>query len=395
MLAAITPLMLAAAPPAPEPLWEMVPAVPGHADPCALPPAQWGTAFPEGAMVVADRNYVSIGTKELMWNGIPIDEPTLRSYLHAVATLNPRPRTFLYGVGVDCTELQRVAALIDAESGCTPRDCIVIFDLPSPMMRPAPMPPAPPPPPPAMLKRASPRGSPQSWVTNDDYPPGAIWNYQQGTTGFRLRIDAAGRVIGCTVTSSSGSAPLDDATCTLLRRRARFYPAENLDGVKVESDWSSRFRWTLPTDRSPIASWAKVVRYRIDGSGEVFDCTEKSFGPAPDMFGLCRETDWNPTKGMGKSKWVEIRVTHAVDQSRLALPPAPGETLFRRSIRFAIDGGGDASDCRIVEEIGTDRLELNKYRCHTAMDYPPDEAARKPGRGVTYTISVTVTPHDR
>jgi len=111
-----------------------------------------------------------------------------------------------------------------------------------------PAPPPPPPAPPAVAKRLTPRGQPQSWVTNDDYPAGALRAEQQGTTGFRLDVDASGRVTNCTVTSSSGSSALDSTACSLLKRRARFNAAEDASGNKIPAAWSSRFRWELPKD---------------------------------------------------------------------------------------------------------------------------------------------------
>lgn len=115
----------------------------------------------------------------------------------------------------------------------------------TPPAPPAPPAPPPPPPPPRKAKEASPRGAPGSWVTNDDYPPAARRAEQEGVTGFRLDVDASGKVSGCTITSSSGYAALDNAVCTLMRRRARFSPAEDANGNKVPDTWSSRFRWVL------------------------------------------------------------------------------------------------------------------------------------------------------
>ncbi|MBO9712762.1 TonB family protein [Sphingomonas sp.] len=118
-----------------------------------------------------------------------------------------------------------------------------------PIIPPAPpAPPAPPPPPapPRIAKKVEPRGSPQGWVTNDDYPNAAIRAEQAGTTSFRLDVDATGRVTNCTITGSSGSSLLDSTACNLLKRRARFSPAEDASGNKIPSAWSSRFTWRLP-----------------------------------------------------------------------------------------------------------------------------------------------------
>jgi len=117
----------------------------------------------------------------------------------------------------------------------------------TPPAPPAPPAPPPPPPPPAVTKRVSPRGSPQDWMTSDDYPPAALRAGDQGTVGVRLDVTADGRVSGCTVTSSSGSSLLDTTACNLLRRRGRFNPQEE-GGQKVPSTWVSRFTWKLPAN---------------------------------------------------------------------------------------------------------------------------------------------------
>jgi protein TonB len=111
-----------------------------------------------------------------------------------------------------------------------------------------PAPPAPPapPPPPRVAKPLQPRGQPQSWVTNDDYPAAAMRSGDQGVTAVRLDVGPDGRVTDCTVTSSSGSSVLDSTACSLLRRRARFSPAEDAGGNKIAAAWSGRFRWTIP-----------------------------------------------------------------------------------------------------------------------------------------------------
>lgn len=96
--------------------------------------------------------------------------------------------------------------------------------------------------------KLTPRGSPQAWITNDDYPANALRAEQQGTVKFRLDVDATGRVTECTITESSGSDSLDSTACSLLKRRARFTPARDAKGNGVPSSFSSRFRWELPRD---------------------------------------------------------------------------------------------------------------------------------------------------
>ena len=84
-----------------------------------------------------------------------------------------------------------------------------------------------------------------SYVSNDDYPADAIKREEQGTVGFRLDVDQSGNVSRCIVTASSGYQSLDDATCRIMRARARFSPARGDGGQPVRDSVSSRIRWQL------------------------------------------------------------------------------------------------------------------------------------------------------
>ncbi|NML06167.1 energy transducer TonB [Sphingomonas sp. G-3-2-10] len=96
------------------------------------------------------------------------------------------------------------------------------------------------------VNRAVPTGTPQTWVTNADYPKEALQKREQGTATFRLTIGADGKVVGCTILHGSGSVVLDDTVCGLMRKRAKFTPARDAAGKPVPDMWISRFRWELP-----------------------------------------------------------------------------------------------------------------------------------------------------
>ncbi|MDG2002818.1 MAG: energy transducer TonB [Novosphingobium sp.] len=110
---------------------------------------------------------------------------------------------------------------------------------PPPAPPPIIIPPPPPPPPP---KPATPRNNPGSWATSNDYPSRALREDRAGTTGFRLTINDKGRVASCRVTSSSGHADLDQATCKNVTRRARFRKPSDGYG----NTYSNRVRWVIP-----------------------------------------------------------------------------------------------------------------------------------------------------
>jgi TonB family protein len=91
-----------------------------------------------------------------------------------------------------------------------------------------------------------PASNPGSWVTSNDYPASALQEEREGMTGFELSIDVEGKVTKCLVTLSSGSQDLDDATCSNLMSRARFYPAQDKKGKKIAGTWRNRVRWVVP-----------------------------------------------------------------------------------------------------------------------------------------------------
>ncbi|MCB2048351.1 MAG: energy transducer TonB [Novosphingobium sp.] len=125
-------------------------------------------------------------------------------------------------------------------------ETVTVAPPPAPIVLAPPAPaPAPPPAPKGPTSNPQPRGNPGSWATPNDYPSRALREERTGTTGFRVTVDASGRVIDCQVTSSSGHADLDQATCQNVSRRARFKPALE-DGQPVQGTYSNRVRWVIP-----------------------------------------------------------------------------------------------------------------------------------------------------
>ncbi|MGB3739251.1 MAG: energy transducer TonB [Pontixanthobacter sp.] len=95
-------------------------------------------------------------------------------------------------------------------------------------------------------KAPEPRGSPGRWVSQRDYPSRALREEREGITGVRLSVGADGRVTNCAVSRSSGHSDLDEATCNVLRRRARFDPATNAQGNDVPGTYNNfAFQWQI------------------------------------------------------------------------------------------------------------------------------------------------------
>lgn len=105
------------------------------------------------------------------------------------------------------------------------------------------------------------RANLNSYFSVDDYPAAALRGNEQGTTGFRLNIGPNGRVTECSVTSSSGSTALDEATCRIIMSRARYTPARDSAGNPTGSSDSGRVTWRLPPPPPPQPSriWLQMA----------------------------------------------------------------------------------------------------------------------------------------
>ncbi|WP_260483719.1 energy transducer TonB [Sphingomicrobium flavum] len=111
-------------------------------------------------------------------------------------------------------------------------------------------PPAPPAPPPPRIEPTKPRADLRSYFSTDDYPARALRNGDEGTARARLTVGTNGRVTACTITQSTGSSDLDNQTCRILERRARFTPATDDTGAKVSDTVTTPpIRWELPPER--------------------------------------------------------------------------------------------------------------------------------------------------
>jgi protein TonB len=96
---------------------------------------------------------------------------------------------------------------------------------PKPVIAAPPPPPPPPPPTPATATTSH-------QVTADDYPPVSIRLQEQGKVAIKYTIAADGSVTDCAVTTTSGKPRLDDAACTMVKKRWKFKPATQ-DGKPV------------------------------------------------------------------------------------------------------------------------------------------------------------------
>jgi periplasmic protein TonB len=97
-------------------------------------------------------------------------------------------------------------------------------------------------------RAAKPKNNPGGWATTNDYPSRALSQEREGTTSFRVTVGPDGKVTDCQVTGSSGHGDLDAATCSNVKRRARFDPALDNSGNPTSGSYSNRVTWRIPKE---------------------------------------------------------------------------------------------------------------------------------------------------
>ncbi|MDF7774344.1 energy transducer TonB [Sphingomonas sp. AOB5] len=90
------------------------------------------------------------------------------------------------------------------------------------------------------------RGTQDALMTEDDYPVAARRAEIGGRVRVRLTVGVYGFVRDCTVIDSSDHKVLDDATCAIYRRRARFDPAKDAAGRLTLGTMELTKLWTPP-----------------------------------------------------------------------------------------------------------------------------------------------------
>jgi TonB family protein len=172
----------------------------------------------------------------------------------------------------------------------------------------------------AMPRGATPASGQGGWVTDADYPAISLRNDEEGVVGYRLTISIVGAVTGCQITQSSGFAALDEATCTLLQKRARFNPATGANGVAVEGTYTARVRWKIPQEVPPPQPGTFRYSMVVETDGSQTECqvlqtsggaqSGASVGPV-----LCGKQRMDPAYKDSKGNPVRKRVTITTTQT--------------------------------------------------------------------------------
>ncbi|UKK83629.1 hypothetical protein L7H23_13790 [Sphingopyxis sp. BSN-002] len=92
----------------------------GLAETCP-PSAAWGPAAPAG--LYEPINYLYRKSDGLRWNGSPVDEAAVRTYIETIRTFAEQPIILIDDRELDCATAQRLRAYVDTRLPCTPALC--------------------------------------------------------------------------------------------------------------------------------------------------------------------------------------------------------------------------------------------------------------------------------
>lgn len=85
----------------------------------------------------------------------------------------------------------------------------------------------------------------QGVFSPNDYPSDAVKDDASGRVRVGLLIDQSGRIAKCKILVASGHSSLDETTCRILKLRARFRPAKDIDGKPIPGAVTQTIDWLL------------------------------------------------------------------------------------------------------------------------------------------------------
>jgi TonB family protein len=181
---------------------------------------------------------------------------------------------------------------------------------------------------------AIPASDPRGWITPQDYPVLALRDGRGGLVGFNVAVNADGSVKSCSITASSGSPDLDEATCKVIRQKAIFHPALDARGVQIAGTYSGRALWKGGFEPQHFESnlvrqvepKERVLTYFVEIDGTIRNCIERQNGrpvPANLTWSLCafdgKTKPYLDSSGNPVRKFVTQRLVITVEDA--PMPP--------------------------------------------------------------------------
>ena len=233
-----------------------------------------------------------------------------------------------------------------------------------------------------------------SLFSQDDYPVSALRNSQEGTVAVVLDVTPEGRVGACHVEQSSGVAALDEGTCSLLQRRARFTPALDQFGHAIADHYRQRVRWALPRSAYKSSIQGATIGFSHNGNSATceFDETNGS-DEAPDCDKLTAMVRimWPESGYRGSMAGRTVRIEHRADidmaSPLVSLSQGPWSRMWREVAQYRVRPDGRLVECHIIgDNEARDPLDL----CGGPIDGPFDVDPAGLFRSVRTTVSLSL-----
>lgn len=192
-----------------------------------------------------------------------------------------------------------------------------------------------------------------SWVSDRDYPRQARDLGLQGKTRLRLGVDVKGCASDCEILVSTGFAVLDNATCTLMLKNARFKPATNEKGDPVPTDFETQIVWALPNApvREPT-NWEADAEAIYAADGALLACRSTGEGNRLAIAQFCKyalmvtpdELRASNGEAVGRYK-IRLRGAGRFGEEGAALPITALAARSWADVSFVISTDGRVQRC--------------------------------------------------
>lgn len=106
--------------------------------------------------------------------------------------------------------------------------------------------------------------------STDDYPAEALRLHQEGMVKVRIKTDASGKPVKCTVVKSTGFASLDRVTCEKIMLAARLRIGNDHNAQPKSTTQSVRINWVLPWP--PLEESRHRLIVAVDANGKPGPC---------------------------------------------------------------------------------------------------------------------------
>jgi TonB family protein len=240
-----------------------------------------------------------------------------------------------------------------------------------------------------------PRRIVEGQVGEADYPAAALEARAEGVTVADLSLDRSGRVLGCTVSQSSGHAALDETTCRILSERFRFERAGR--GAPETSARRIRIAWQLPALAPPVPfAPSRVVVQTLAMFGDHRYCSTATEGRPPEaMLTRACLTAFDARRAPRRPRSTRVESLSLVADGRSLpdRPRPPGVLLQEYVVHFWVNASGAVTECKPADEGGISALSAASAhaRCAALLNggrpvfEPAQPGSVRSGRILGYT----------